>query len=172
MPRSQKIITESKISASKKSKKRNVYNLNTTQDTKTNRPLEAIELLEGNLWQQLSTYLEPNQIQDIKRAYIFSSEQHKGQKRVSGEPYIYHPLSAATILADMNMDSATISAAILHDIIEDTPISKDNIEKEFGYEVASLVDGVSKLENIDFSWGKYNFLGANSFFPKGNIVLF
>lgn len=157
MPRSQKIIAASKISASKKSKRRNIYNINSTEDPRTtpniqtDKSLEAIGSLEENLWRRLSTYLEPKQINDIKRAYVFSSEQHKGQTRISGEPYIYHPLSAATILADMNMDSASISAAILHDIIEDTPINKDHIEKEFGYEVASLVDGVSKLENIDFS---------------------
>ena len=84
----------------------------------------------------------------IKDAYTFSNASHYGQLRKSGEPYINHPLSVASILSDMKMDSASIIAAILHDVVEDTKAGKEDIEKRFGDEIAKLVDGVSKIDNI------------------------
>lgn len=98
----------------------------------------------------LEKYLEHDQVSEIYRAYLFSAEAHEGQRRMSGEPYIYHPLEVARVLADMRMDQKSIMAAILHDVIEDTPTAKDQIEKEFGKDVAGLVDGVSKLTKVKF----------------------
>ena len=98
----------------------------------------------------LETYLEPAQIAEIQRAYQFGARAHEGQQRLSGEPYIYHPLAVARILAEMHMDPQSILAALLHDVIEDTPTAKEQLAKEFGAEVAELVDGVSKLTHIHF----------------------
>lgn len=95
-------------------------------------------------------YLESDQVKEIYRAYLFGAEAHQGQHRASGEPYIHHPLQVARILAEMHLDAQTIVAAILHDVIEDTETAKDHIEKEFGKEVAELVDGVSKLTHLTF----------------------
>ncbi len=96
----------------------------------------------------LEKYLEHDQVAEVYRAYLFSADAHEGQRRMSGEPYIYHPLAVARILAEMRMDQKSIIAAILHDVIEDTPTAKDQLEKEFGEEVAGLVDGVSKLAKV------------------------
>ncbi len=99
----------------------------------------------------LENYLDSDQVRDVYRAYLFGAEAHDGQHRVSGEPYITHPLAVAKILADMHMDYQGIIAAILHDVIEDTTTAKEHIEIEFGKEVAELVDGVSKITMMDFS---------------------
>ncbi len=98
----------------------------------------------------LESYLEPEQVRNVYRAYLFGAEAHDGQHRMSGEPYITHPLAVAKILAEMRMDYEGIIAAILHDVIEDTPTAKEQLEKEFSKEVAELVDGVSKITQIDF----------------------
>ena len=98
----------------------------------------------------LGTYLDPDLIQQVRRAYNFAEEAHKGQKRESGEPYITHPLAVASILADMHMDHQCLMAALMHDVIEDTGIPKHIIGKEFDEEVADLVDGVSKLNTTLF----------------------
>ncbi|HEX7046155.1 MAG TPA: bifunctional GTP diphosphokinase/guanosine-3',5'-bis pyrophosphate 3'-pyrophosphohydrolase [Gammaproteobacteria bacterium] len=95
-------------------------------------------------------YLPEDQVHDIERAYEFGALAHEGQKRLSGEPYITHPVAVAGILAGMRMDPATIIAAILHDVLEDTPTAKIQIAEQFGEEVAQLVDGVSKLTQIKF----------------------
>ena len=87
---------------------------------------------------------------DVYRAYLFSAEAHEGQSRRSGEPYIFHPIEVAHILALMHLDGKSICAAILHDVIEDTPHDKDNIAQLFGQDVAALVDGVSKIDRIAF----------------------
>lgn len=97
----------------------------------------------------LSTYLNQSQIDEVNRAYDFGMEAHLGQFRKSGEAYICHPLSVAILLAEMQMDTHGIMAAILHDVIEDTQVSKDELSKVFGEEVAELVDGVTKLTKID-----------------------
>ncbi len=96
----------------------------------------------------LGEYLDPDQIEQVRQAYIFAEEAHKDQPRRSGEPYITHPLSVAGILSEMHMDHQCLMAALLHDVIEDTGVLKHTIGKEFGEDVAHLVDGVSKLSNI------------------------
>jgi guanosine-3',5'-bis(diphosphate) 3'-pyrophosphohydrolase len=99
---------------------------------------------------RLSSYLEPSQINLVKRAYFYAEQAHDGQKRRSGEAYITHPLAVADILAGMHMDHQSLMAAMLHDVIEDTGISKKAISGQFGDAVADLVDGVSKLTQIEF----------------------
>ncbi|MCY4642459.1 MAG: RelA/SpoT family protein [Gammaproteobacteria bacterium] len=106
--------------------------------------------LISDLCALLETYLEPQYIKNVYHAYLFSAAAHEGQTRLTGEPYIYHPLAVARILAGMHMDSQTITAAILHDVIEDTETAKEQITDEFGKDVAELVDGVSKLTNLEF----------------------
>ena len=106
--------------------------------------------LISDLCALLETYLEPAQVAAVYRAYLFGAEAHEGQHRMTGEPYIYHPLEVARILAEMHMDHQSIVAAILHDVIEDTPTAKEHISTEFGEDIAELVDGVSKLTNIEF----------------------
>jgi GTP pyrophosphokinase len=102
------------------------------------------------LREELAAYLEPELVEEIYQAYLVGAHAHEGQSRVSGEPYISHPVAVARILAEMRMDSRSIIAAILHDVIEDTPTLKEQIAEQFGEEVAELVDGVSKLTQIDF----------------------
>ena len=97
----------------------------------------------------LKGYLDQEQIDNIVRAYHFGAAAHSGQFRRSGEAYICHPVSVAISLAGMHMDTHGIMAAILHDVIEDTLVSKEELIKEFGKEVAELVDGVTKLSKID-----------------------
>jgi len=99
---------------------------------------------------RLKSYLSPEQIHEVHRAYLFGEEAHKGQTRLSGEPYILHPLAVAGILAEMHMDHKCLMAAILHDVIEDTPTAKNKLIEIFDEEIAELVDSVSKLTKIDF----------------------
>ena len=106
--------------------------------------------LVSDLCAKLERYLEPDQVADVYRAYLFGAEAHEGQLRRSGEPYIYHPIEVARILADIRLDAQSITAAILHDVIEDTKTAKKHIAHDFGKEVANLVDGVSKINQIEF----------------------
>ncbi len=99
---------------------------------------------------ELKQYLDSTEIETIEKACQLADQAHAGQKRHTGEPYITHPLSVALILAGMRMDPQTIMAAILHDVIEDTPVEKADITAAFGKEVADLVDGVTKLTQIEF----------------------
>ena len=98
----------------------------------------------------LEDYMSPEHVSLVREAHTFGEERHKGQFRKSGEPYIYHPLAVARILAELHMDHTTIMAAILHDVIEDTSTARHEIEEKFGSEVALLVDGVSKLSRVHF----------------------
>jgi RelA/SpoT family (p)ppGpp synthetase len=104
----------------------------------------------NQLVSKLENYLPPDQVERVQQAYEFGATAHKGQKRLSGEPFISHPIAAANILADLHVDAETIIAAILHDVIEDTPTAKEQIAEQFGREVAELVDGVTKLDLIKF----------------------
>jgi RelA/SpoT family (p)ppGpp synthetase len=104
----------------------------------------------AQLLDKLEAYLPPEQVERVREAYDFGAERHYGQKRVSGEPYITHPVAVADILADLRLDADTLVAAILHDVIEDTPTAKAEIASIFGQVVAELVDGVSKLDQIQF----------------------
>lgn len=103
-----------------------------------------------SLSHRLSSYLEPAQVSCVKRAYFYAEQAHTGQFRRSGEPYITHPLAVANILASIHMDHQSLMAAMLHDVIEDTGIAKEAISRQFGEQVADIVDGVSKLAKIDF----------------------
>ena len=87
----------------------------------------------------------------IRRAYIFSAKEHKGQLRASGEPYLTHPLEVANLLAEMKMDAVTVSVGLLHDVVEDTLTTLDKIEELFGPDVAHIVDGVTKISQIPFT---------------------
>jgi guanosine-3',5'-bis(diphosphate) 3'-pyrophosphohydrolase len=102
------------------------------------------------LCKELQQYLSTAEISVIEKAYLLGKDAHEGQKRHTGEPYITHPLEVAIILAEMRMDPQTIIAAILHDVIEDTPVEKPDLVEQFGKEVADLVDGVTKLTQIEF----------------------
>ena len=99
---------------------------------------------------RLSTYLGPDQVNLVRRAYFYAEQAHDGQRRRSGEAYVTHPLAVANILADMHMDHQSLMAAMLHDVIEDTGIPKDALVAQFGETVAELVDGVSKLTQMNF----------------------
>jgi GTP pyrophosphokinase len=103
------------------------------------------------LLQTLEAYLPADRIGQVIKAYEFGASAHDGQTRLSGEPYITHPVAVAQTLADMHLDAQTIIAAILHDVIEDTDASLEQIEEQFGAEVAQLVDGVSKLDQMQFN---------------------
>jgi len=102
------------------------------------------------LLSSVGDYLAPEQVGRIREAAEFGTSVHKGQKRLSGEPFIAHPVAAAAILADLRLDADTIVAAILHDVIEDTPTPKDQLAARFGADVAEIVDGVTKLDQIKF----------------------
>lgn len=104
----------------------------------------------GALCDSLSAYLDEKAIEEIYRAYLFGAEAHQGQRRVSGEPYIHHPIAVAEILSEVKLDSRSIIAAILHDVIEDTGTDKQELAREFGDDVALLVDGVSKIGQLNF----------------------
>ncbi len=100
--------------------------------------------------QLIADYLPLEQAQLVRRAYYYSEQAHYGQTRRSGEPYVTHPLAVASILARMHMDAQSLMAALLHDVIEDTGVHKEDIGAQFGEEVAELVDGVSKLTHVEF----------------------
>ena len=102
------------------------------------------------LTDKLSRYLDRKDVAKVARAYKFSEQCHQGQMRQSGDPYISHPLAVANILADMRMDHESLMAGLLHDVIEDTGVTKGQISRRFGRTVADLVDGVSKLTEIEF----------------------
>lgn len=102
------------------------------------------------LREEINQYLTHTQVNEIERAYLFAKTAHGTQTRATGEPYITHPVAVATILAQMRMDPPTIMAAILHDVVEDTPVKQNEIVELFGEEVGTLVDGVTKLTQIHF----------------------
>src|SRR5690349_24126219 len=102
------------------------------------------------LFNEWSGYLRPEDISQLESAYHFSKAAHEGQYRKSGEPYISHPLAVADILAQWHMDPQALTAALLHDVMEDTSVTKTEISRNFGKPVAELVDGVSKLDKIEF----------------------
>ena len=112
------------------------------------------EVLYQDLIKSIRKYHPSDDISQIEKAYRIAREAHKDQKRKSGEPYIIHPLCVAIILADLELDKETIIAGILHDVVEDTIMTLDEVEKEFGAEVALLVDGVTKLTQLSWSMDK------------------
>jgi guanosine-3',5'-bis(diphosphate) 3'-pyrophosphohydrolase len=113
--------------------------------------LDDLHLRIDDLCAITSEYLEPDQVEQLREACYFAAEAHAGIYRKSGEPYIFHPLAVARILANVRFDHETLQAALLHDVIEDTHYNKEHISSRFGPEVADLVDGVSKLTQIQFN---------------------
>lgn len=103
------------------------------------------------LIEKVSRYAEPEDVAMLRRAYDVAEQAHRGQTRRSGEPYIMHPVAVAEILADLDLDAVTLSAALLHDVVEDCNITSQQMAEKFGPEVAALVDGVTKLERIQFT---------------------
>jgi len=110
----------------------------------------AIEQASINAISKAKIYLPEKDVELLQRAYALAREAHEGQVRKSGAPYIIHPIAVAEILLDMQMDAVTVAAAFLHDVVEDTPITLEELRKQFGDEVAKLVDGVTKLGRIKY----------------------
>ncbi|MGE3912268.1 MAG: bifunctional (p)ppGpp synthetase/guanosine-3',5'-bis(diphosphate) 3'-pyrophosphohydrolase [Chloroflexota bacterium] len=106
------------------------------------------EVSPAALLEQVSKYLPPSDVEAILRAFEFARDAHEGQVRESGDPYITHPLAVTETVAEIQLDTATIIAALLHDVAEDTDVSIEDLEARFGAEVASLVDGVTKLSKV------------------------
>jgi GTP pyrophosphokinase len=104
-----------------------------------------------DLLRKVRAYRPDDDLAPIKKAYEFSLEHHKGQARESGEPYLVHPLQVATLLAEMRLDTTAITAGLLHDAVEDTSVTIDEINTEFGEQVAHIVEGVTKISKIDFA---------------------
>ena len=139
---------------------------------------QGLEIVDGHAVKAPVDYEDPDHLYDmliarirkyhpstdvtmIKKAYELAQEAHGDQCRKSGEPYIVHPLWVAIILADLEMDKETIAAGILHDVVEDTQISEDEIRKDFGDDVALLVDGVTKLGRLSYSSDKLDVQAEN-----------
>ena len=111
----------------------------------TKVPLDENELIE-----KVKKAYSEAQSDMVLRAFSLAKRAHEGQKRMSGEPYIIHPCHVANILLDLGMDAETVAAGFLHDVLEDTDVSREELVEEFGEEVTSLVDGVTKLTKLQF----------------------
>lgn len=144
----------------------------------TQNSLEGLEIVDGHAVKAPADYQNPDELYDllikrickyhpstdvsmVEKAYRIAKNAHEGQFRKSGEAYIIHPLWVAIILADLEMDKETITAGILHDVVEDTIMTEDEIRKEFGDEVALLVDGVTKLGRLSYSADKLEVQAEN-----------
>ena len=115
-------------------------------DTGVPVELQAYSALQEKLKSRFST----EQLTDVSRAFVLAREAHSGQTRSSGEPYITHPVAVAGIVFDMGLDYMSVMAALMHDVLEDTPVSRDDLVNAFGEEVTHIVDGVSKLNHLKF----------------------
>ncbi|MFM8409967.1 MAG: HD domain-containing protein, partial [Alphaproteobacteria bacterium] len=104
-----------------------------------------------DLCSKVQSYLPAAPVEVIRRAYEFSAEKHKKQRRASGEPYVSHPLEVAHIIADLRLDVPSVATGLLHDTVEDTLTTASHLEAEFGAEIATLVDGVTKISKINFT---------------------
>jgi len=113
-------------------------------------PLLPADSKDSLLSLKLHTYLKPDDIAQVWVGYRYAFKAHDGVVRKTGEPYITHPVSVACILADLHMDVPTILAALLHDVVEDTDATTEDIKAEFGAQVAELVNGLTKLDKIEF----------------------
>jgi guanosine-3',5'-bis(diphosphate) 3'-pyrophosphohydrolase len=102
------------------------------------------------LLQEVSAYLKPEDVENIQRAVELSKSAHHGQLRQSGEAYVTHPIAVARILTSLHLDTQAIIAALLHDVVEDTEITAEDIAAQFGKPVAELVEGLSKLDKLQF----------------------
>lgn len=110
---------------------------------------EPIALVE-EIIRQASVYLPPEQIEEIRHAYVFTKAAHAGVKRLSGEPYIIHPLKATLFLMELKPDLESIQACIMHDVIEDTPITREEVAAEFTEEVAEICEGLVKVSKVRY----------------------
>jgi GTP pyrophosphokinase len=108
------------------------------------------KILISDLCEVLETYMSKSQIKKVYKAYIVAATAHNGQYRKSGEAYVFHPISVAMILAQLQLDYYCITAALLHDCIEDTSVTYEEIKHDFGDEIAYIVEGVSKLTGLEF----------------------
>ena len=111
---------------------------------------EGEHMTIDDLVNKISAYLSPEEVSLVKKAYQFAKEAHEGQFRRSGEPYIHHPVQVAYILSQLEMDGVTIAAALLHDVIEDTHVTSEQMAEVFGQEITRLVEGVTKLKKITY----------------------
>ena len=111
---------------------------------------EIHEVTVDGLFEMISEYLDEKQVAFVRKAYDVAAKAHANQRRKSGEPYIIHPLGVTTILAELQMDETTLAAAFLHDVVEDTDITLQQLTEMFGTKVADLVDGVTKLGKIEY----------------------
>ena len=130
-----------------------------TEETDSIRPtreFESPEALYEDLIVSVRKYHPSADISLIEKAYHVARDAHEGQARKSGEPYIIHPLSVAIILAELELDKETIAAGLLHDVLEDTIMTADEIREEFSEEVLLLVDGVTKLRHLHLADNSYN----------------
>jgi len=118
---------------------------------KVTAPLLPADNQNSKLTKLLKAYLPQKEIELVWEAYRYSEKAHTGQKRIGGAAYISHPVSVACIASEFHLDAASIQAALLHDVVEDTPSTGDDIEKKFGSQVAKLVDGLSKLDKVHFA---------------------
>jgi len=145
-----------------------------TQYGRRVRPATPVEPAEESPAQMLidkARVYHPNTDADLlRRAYAYAADKHAGQTRRSGEPYITHPLAVAEILTDLEMNDATLAAGLLHDVVEDCGVSRDELAKEFGDEIADLVDGVTKLKLADFEARVEGEPGARLDAPPAEIV--
>ena len=141
---------QKKISLSKENqlKEEPIYNERCDIMTKKNIGLNFDQLLE-----KLRTYNDEEELEVVKKAYTYAAKMHFGVKRMTGEDYIEHPLNVAYILAEMNADCATIAAALLHDVLEDCDVTYDELQEMFGKEITDLVDGVTKINKLNFETG-------------------
>ena len=144
-----------------------------TEDT-----MSGLEIVDGHAVKAPGDYEDPDRLYDmliarirkyhpstdvsmVEKAYQMAKSAHGDQRRKSGEPYIIHPLWVSIILADLEMDKETITAGLLHDVVEDTKYTEEDIRKEFGDEVALLVDGVTKLGRLSYSSDKLEVQAEN-----------
>ena len=119
------------------------------------------EILYDELIEKVKKYHPSADVTQIKKAYQIAFNAHNGQVRKSGEPYIIHPICVAMILADLELDKETIVGGLLHDVVEDTVMTREDIEAEFGSEVALIVDGVTKLGQLSYSSDKVEVQAEN-----------
>ena len=133
----------------------------TEKSVKAMEDFTSPEKLYDELIASVRKYHPSDDISMIEKAYQIAKNAHEGQLRKSGEPYIIHPLCVGIILADLEMDKETIVAGILHDVVEDTVMTDEEITQEFGSEVALLVDGVTKLGQLNYSADKLELQAEN-----------
>jgi GTP pyrophosphokinase len=121
-----------------------------TQDAQA-RPADPVDRLYRELEEKIREYRPKEDLAPLEKAYRFARQYHENQTRDSGEPYMAHPVMVAHILAEMRMDSVAMQTGLLHDVVEDTSVTAEQVRKEFGNDVAHCVDGVTKLSKLDFS---------------------